>query len=61
MLMQSSRANDPVKSSAADDTTAAERAWTVGHARAFIVGLVVALVGFWMPVVFGWYLWATHA
>lgn len=62
MLMQSMRTNDPAKGSAVEDTTtAAERAWSVGHARAFVVGLVVTVLGFWMPAILGWYFWATHA
>lgn len=62
MLMQIMRPDDLAKGSAAEDTTStAERAWSVGHARAFVVGLVVTVLGFWMPAILGWYFWVSHA
>lgn len=39
------------------ETTRAERTWSITHARAFLIGGVISVVGFWIPVLVAVNLW----
>lgn len=43
-----------------DRTTEAERRWSLTHGRAFVIGIIVCLVGFWVPVMIGVSLWLSR-
>lgn len=40
-----------------DPGTQAERSWTMTHARGFVLGLALCILGFWMPVIIGFPIW----
>ncbi|SIR93908.1 hypothetical protein [Microbacterium sp. RURRCA19A] len=58
MLKHNARSTTITMRSALDDrATETERSWNVRHARGFVIGVVVALVGFWVPVAIAISIW----